>query len=50
MNDKFSIIATVVTAIIVIIFELIKNGGVEMSMKTMIVIAVLAVVIHQLLK
>lgn len=25
MNDKFSIIATVVTAIIVIIFELIKN-------------------------
>jgi len=26
MNDKFSIVATVVTAIIVIIFELIKNG------------------------
>lgn len=26
MNDKFSIIATVVTAIIVILFELIKNG------------------------
>jgi hypothetical protein len=26
MNDKFSIIATVVTAIIVIIYELIKNG------------------------
>lgn len=25
MNDKFSIIATVVTTIIVIIFELIKN-------------------------
>lgn len=26
MNDKFSIIATLVTAIIVILFELIKNG------------------------
>lgn len=26
MNDKFSILATVATAIIVIIFELIKNG------------------------
>ena len=26
MNDKFSIIATVMTAIIVILFELIKNG------------------------
>lgn len=26
MNDKFSIIATIVTAIIVILFELIKNG------------------------
>lgn len=26
MSDKFSIVATVVTAIIVIIYELIKNG------------------------
>ena len=26
MSDKFSIVATVVTAIIVILFELIKNG------------------------
>ena len=26
MNDKFSIVATIATAIIVIIFELIKNG------------------------
>ena len=26
MSDKFSIVATVTTAIIVIIFELIKNG------------------------
>lgn len=26
MNDKFSILATIVTTIIVIIYELIKNG------------------------
>lgn len=26
MSDKFSIVATITTAIIVIIFELIKNG------------------------
>lgn len=26
MSDKFSIVATIATAIIVIIFELIKNG------------------------